>query len=152
MGEMAMYVNNTFINLDLLIPISASVYHEICNCLLTHGFTCTQYSIWHHDATTATAMWAHMLYLRDIHPQGILVTVVQHLQMFHIPLPNLFITTDNIQLGGIYSPTLIGLTPMGLSQGMGGAPPPLWPNGIGDELPFRVQPHNATYYPNNWNF
>jgi len=56
-------------------------------------------------------------------PKGILVSVVQCLQMFHIMEPHLFILTNDVGLGGVFSPTLIGLTPAALAQGMGVALP-----------------------------
>jgi hypothetical protein len=70
--------------------------------------------------------------------------------MFHISQPNIFIVTNDICLGDVFSPTLIGLTPAGLAQGMGTAPLVPWPNGHCDRLPFEVQASPTSLNPNNW--
>jgi len=113
------------------------------------GFVRKQYSIWHR-VTTATFTWNEMLQLRAIHPRGILATVLRCLEMFHIPDQNIFVVTNDIRLGGMFSPTLIGPTLAGLAQGMGMAPLLPWPNGPGDSLPFRVWALPRSLNPNNW--
>ena len=55
-----------------------------------------------------------MMALREIHPRGILATSVRALQMFRIPL-EVMIVTDDVQLGGVYSPNLTGVTPRNLT-------------------------------------
>ena len=96
---------------------AASVYQEIANTLTAGGFVCKQYSIWQ-CVTTATFTWNEMLQLRAIHSRGILATISKCLEMFHIPGPNIFIVTNDIHLGGVFSPTMIGPMLAGLAQDM----------------------------------
>jgi hypothetical protein len=91
-----------------------------------------------------------MMSLREIRPLGIFATVVRRLEMIHVPLPHLLDVTDAVQLGGIFSPTLVGPTPTGLARGMGVAPPAPWPNGPGDILPVGVRPLPPSFITNNW--
>jgi hypothetical protein len=148
MGEMARYILYAFLNQDLM-PVSASVYREIGDQLTEDGYGREQYSVWQRY-TTAMQAWTNMLDLRQIRPRGVLATVVRRLEMFHVPEPQLLIVTDDVRLGGIFSPIIVGPTPAGLSQGIGGAPPALWPNGPGDELPSGVRDIDGSWDPNNW--
>lgn len=90
-----------------------------------------------------------MLGLREIRPRGIFATVVRCLQMFRVPTPNILIVTNDVCLGGVYSPTLLGPTPAALAHGMG-MPHVQWPNGPGDRLPFGVRNAPGSNNPNNW--
>lgn len=137
-------ITHLSIYLNLLTPISASIYAEIRDHMIAHGFEREQRSVWQAD-TTALFTWNTMLSLRGIRPRGVLATVLQRMEMFSIPHPHSFIVTNNLQLGGLYSPALLGPTPAGLSEGMGAPPPPPWPNGPGDRLPFGVRPGNASF-------
>src|ERR1700676_5318848 len=67
--------------------------------------------------------WNSMMLMREIRPRGIFASV-QRLQMFHVTTPHLFIFTNDISLGSVFSPTLIGPTPAVLAQGMGAPPAP----------------------------
>jgi hypothetical protein len=57
--------------------------------------------------------WTSMMNLRRLQPLGIFPSVIKAIQMYHINVPTM-IVTENIQLGGAYSPTLFGPTPIGL--------------------------------------
>jgi hypothetical protein len=57
--------------------------------------------------------WTSMMDLRGIQPLGIFPSVVKAIQMYHIYVP-VMIVKENIQLGGAFSPTLFGPTPIGL--------------------------------------
>ena len=52
--------------------------------------------------------------LREIRPRGVLATSLREMQMFRIPL-EIMIVTDQVRLGGVYSPRLIGVTPRNLA-------------------------------------
>jgi hypothetical protein len=132
-----------------LTTARASVYREIATNLMGRGYGREQYSVWQRDTTAAQA-WAAMMSLREIRPRGILATVVRRLQMHRVPTPHVFIVTNDIRLGGNLSPTLIGPTPALLTQGMGVVPPPNWPNGPGDRLPFGVRNIPPSHNPFNW--
>lgn len=117
---------------------------------MTLGFERHQYSMWQQHCLAGDA-WNAMLDLRDIRPRGIFVTVARRVQIYRVPLPHLFIATDNIQLGGNLAPALAGPTPAGLAQGMGEVPPEHWPNGVNDRLPHGVRANLfGSLDPNNW--
>jgi hypothetical protein len=127
---------------------TASVYREIINELEIQGFHRSQYSVFHREGS-ATNAWTAMLGLREIRPHGIFATVVRRLQMLRVPTPNLLIVTNDVRLGGVYSPTLLGPTPAVLAHGMG-VPHAQWPNGAGDRLPFGVRYTPGSTDRNNW--
>jgi virulence-associated protein VapD len=139
------YTEHHFTNLT---NTTASVYREIASVMENNGFLREQYSIWQVD-TTALFAWNTMLATRRIRPLGILATVVRRLQMFHVT-PHIFIVTNRIRLGGVFSPTLLGPTPSLLAQGMGAPPPPNWPNGPADHLPLSVRNVQSSMNPNSW--
>jgi len=76
-----------------------------------------------------------MMAMRTIVPQGIFATVINSLQLFHIPRP-IMIVTDAVTLGGEFSPQLLCPTPANLvpddvpSVQMD-APPVPFPTGVG---------------------
>ena len=91
-----------------------------------------------------------MLGMRGLRPRGIIATVVRRLELFVVPWPQVMIVTNDMRLGGAFSPNLIGPTPAGLAQGMGAIPPAGWPNGVGDELPFGTRNIIGSLNSNNW--
>lgn len=133
---------------DCLITTIATVYREVINVLETANFHRAQYSVFHRIGS-ASAAWTAMMQLRAIRPLGIFPTVVRRLQMFRVPTPNLLIVTNDVQLGGMYSPTLLGPTPIFLAHGHG-LPHHQWPAGGGDRLPFGVRNIPGSTNPNNW--
>jgi hypothetical protein len=134
---------------QILNIVSATVYRQLHRYLRLGGFVREQYSVFQRF-TTAIMTWTTMMHLRNIPPRGVLATVVRRMEMFAIPLPNIFIVTNDIRLGGFLSPGLLGPTPAGLAQGLGAVPPPPWPNGPGDELPLGVRALPPSFNPNNW--
>jgi hypothetical protein len=126
------------------------VYHEIARVLSAHGFHREQKSVWQRDDVSASFTWDVMMQLRSIRPRGIFATVMRQLEMFYIIYPHVTIVTNMVRLGGILSPTLIGPTPAALAQGLGIAPPPPWPNGQDDELPFSVHQDQSSLNREHW--
>ena len=125
------------------------MYREIADLLFGRGYVREQYSVWQRISSASHA-WNSMMLMREIRPRGIFASVVRRLQMFRITQPHLFVVTNDIGLGGVFSPTLIGPTPAVLAQGMGVAPPAPWPNGHGDRLPYGLRSIHGSFDPNNW--
>jgi hypothetical protein len=63
--------------------------------------------------TLAATTWSDMYSLRALPPLGIFPSVVNAVQSFHIPILAM-IATNNIRLGGQFSPLLLAPTPIGL--------------------------------------
>lgn len=135
-------------NMDLMNN-SASVYREIIRLLKQDGFYHAQYSVWQRRDTALQA-WTTMMNFREIRPQGVFATVVRRLQMYRVPRRHVLMVTNQVRLGGILSPVLVGPTPAALAQGMGHIPQAPWPNGPGDQLPFGVRRVPTSLDPNNW--
>jgi len=79
-----------------------------------------------------------MLHLRRLlTPRGIFSSVVRRLEMFHIHHATVIIT-DEVQLGGQFSPGLLGPTPTGLIPNHVATQPiqPPWPSA--DELKYQL--------------
>jgi hypothetical protein len=133
------------------ISATATIYREIANHMMANGFGREQYSVWHRDLSAAFT-WATMTDLREIRPRGIISTVLRRLEMFEVTLPNLFIVTQDVQLGGNLSPRLLGPTPANLAHGPQlGVPPGMWPTGPNDALPFGVRHvFPEAWDHNNW--
>lgn len=93
-------------------------------------------------------VWNAMLGMRALRPKGVLATTIRPLEMFAVPVH--LIVTNNISLGGAFSPDLVGPTPAGLAHDLGEVPPEHWPHGPGDSLPFGVRGNLNSMIPNNW--
>ena len=94
------------------------------------------------------AVWAFedMMGLRAIAPLGLFPSVLKACQMFFIPIP-IMIATDELRLGGMYSPVLFGPTPAGLvPPHVPFAPMVVAPN----PLPVNVRNTPAAHIGNNW--
>lgn len=61
--------------------------------------------------------WGRMLELRTILPLGVVPSCLKAIEMFFISNPDIMITTEDMQLGGVFSPHLIGPTPINLVPG-----------------------------------
>lgn len=82
--------------------------------------------------------------LRQIDPPGIIPTVLRGLRMAYMPLAFMDVT-DEVQLGGLYSPALLGMTPANLAINVHtgaimGAPLPF---GVPNPMPNNLLPHNS---------
>lgn len=106
----------------------------------------SQHSLYQHPAITPFAAWHDMLDLRSIAPAGVIPSILNKLQMFHIDVAAM-VVTDDMRLGGQYSPYAFGPMPAGLfPQNLNhvqlGAPPNPWPVGVA---------HSAmSHNPSNW--
>ena len=85
--------------------------------------------------------------LRAIPPLGILPSVLKAIQMFYITLPDIMIATDEMVLGGAYSPFLIGPTPANLVPG---GVPAVQMNAAPNPLPLDVKYTASAYNSHNW--
>ena len=133
-----------------LTSFVASVYREIAKFLRRGGFEREQYSVWQRETSVAQT-FAVMATLRSISPRGIFATSVGRLEMFQVPMPNRFIVTEHVRLGGMYSPMLLAPTPASLAGEVGVAPPLDWPTMEGDELPRGVNiDDEESWDPDNW--
>ena len=93
----------------LFYTIAAATYLELARILEASGFYRVQYSDWaSDDSDTADTYWT-MLNLLRIRPAGKLESTIKGLKAHHIPAWELDIT-EQVQLGGIYSPNLRGPT------------------------------------------
>jgi hypothetical protein len=61
----------------------------------------------------AFVAWVDMMAMRAIAPLGFFPSVLKAIEMVHVPHP-IMITTDQMILGGAYSPQLLGPTPANL--------------------------------------
>ncbi|PPR05275.1 hypothetical protein CVT26_011440 [Gymnopilus dilepis] len=132
----------------------ATVYKNIGRFMRSSDYEHAQYSVWQKIAIP-TNVWQDMVTLRRIKPRGVLASTVRAMQMFRIPR-DVFIVTQEIALGGAFSPGLIGPTPRMLAQNAALPTrhmPPGWPANPG-ELPqgTRCQGHFMVTSSNgaNW--
>jgi hypothetical protein len=107
------------------------------NLLLDRGYDHPQGSVYQHPANLAVGSWGDMYDLRLITPFGVFASIIKHLEMFYIPLhiPEM-IATNNVRLGGIHSPNLLGPTPAALV-------PHNVPAAVMFVAPFPLPPHVA---------
>ena len=140
---------NTRIPNTSLTTAAASIYREIAKHLTERGFYRAQYSVWQRRGTAAHA-WHSMMGLRSIRPHGVFATVVRRLQMFRVPRRHVLVVTNQVRLGGIFSPNLLGPTPADLAVGIGHIPPANWPNNQGDRLPPGVRQGPTSWNADNW--
>ncbi|KAI0057552.1 hypothetical protein BV25DRAFT_1775473, partial [Artomyces pyxidatus] len=89
----------------------SGVYRRMAAVLTQDQFHRVQYSVWERDAATASVAYDTMLRLRELDPSGIFPTIVKGLTMFSVPNRVIMDVTDEIQLGGVFSPELTGITP-----------------------------------------
>lgn len=105
-----------------------TIYNRIVRTLRLRGFNHPQYSVWNRLGS-ATFVWYAMMSLREIAPRGIIPTSTRGCQMHEVSM-NAWIVTDEIRLGGVYAPFLLGPTPAGLIPvGVPNEPvpvPPAW--------------------------
>jgi virulence-associated protein VapD len=90
------------------------VYTRIRPRLEEADFKRVQGSGYQRNDSVAVNVWAEMLELRTIKPIGIIQSSLKALQMFVIPFPALMIVLEDMGLGGLYSPNVIGPTPINL--------------------------------------
>ena len=88
--------------------------------------------------------------LRSIRPHGVFATVVRRPQMFRVPRRHVLVVTNQVRLGGIFSPNLLGPTPADLAVGIGHIPPANWPNNRGGRLPPGVRQGPTSWNADNW--
>jgi hypothetical protein len=87
-----------------------------------------------------------MLALRSIEPLGIFPTVLGALQMFYIPTP-IMIVSDQVRLGGAFSPVPVAPTPIDLNPAFVAVVPLLHaPN----PLPIGVRDTPEAQHGPNW--
>ncbi|KIM62642.1 hypothetical protein SCLCIDRAFT_24931 [Scleroderma citrinum Foug A] len=91
----------------------STMYSELGSALECAGFHRSQYSIYTCDGIRAMEAYWTMLMLMDIRPPGKLESTVKGLKLHYVS-NQLFDVTDDIQLGGAYSPRLQGPMPAGL--------------------------------------
>ncbi|KII91177.1 hypothetical protein PLICRDRAFT_27942 [Plicaturopsis crispa FD-325 SS-3] len=126
----------------------ATIYRRVCKFLHDCGYTHEQYSVFQKQQSAMNA-WSEMLALRETEPRGIFASVLRRLQLFQIRA-DFCIVTDDVRLGGQFSPIPIGPTPAGLVPPGMGTPVPAaqWPP-FG-HLPSGVIPGNDAMDPLNW--
>jgi virulence-associated protein VapD len=90
------------------------IYKRIRVRLEQVGFERIQGSLYHRNHTNAVNTWIRMLGLRTILPLGVIPSCLKGIEMFFISHPDVMVTTENMQLGGLFSPNLIGPTPINL--------------------------------------
>ncbi|KAG6370891.1 hypothetical protein JVT61DRAFT_10914 [Boletus reticuloceps] len=91
----------------------AATYLELARILGESGFRRLQYSEWVSDNSDATDTYWTMLNLLRLRPVGKLESTLKGLKAHHIPTWELDIT-EEVRLGGVYSPNLRGPTPVNL--------------------------------------
>lgn len=105
------------------------IYSELGTLLHCDGFHQVQYSIWACDNIDVVDAYWLMLGLLDARPPSKLESTIKGLSLHHVS-DWVFNVTDEIQVGGAYSPRLRGPTPAGLvPPDVPAALPPLpwWP-------------------------
>ncbi|KAG6380464.1 hypothetical protein JVT61DRAFT_8613 [Boletus reticuloceps] len=92
---------------------AAATYLELARILGESGFRRLQYSDWVLDNSDAADTYWTMLNLLRLWPVGKLESTLKGLKAHHIPTWELDIT-EEVRLGGVYSPNLCGPTPVNL--------------------------------------
>jgi hypothetical protein len=109
-------------------------------------FIHAQGSVYQCPDTTAANVWSVTCSLRTIEPPGVFASVLKALQMFYLPHPIMMLTND-LALGGQYSPGPIGPTPRNLIPDHVAAHPL---DAAPDPLPRNVRRTQAALFGHNW--
>jgi len=125
--------------------MAAETYAELVRILTASGFRRLQGSDWVSDDSDAVHAYWTMLSLTMVEPPGKLESTVKGLKAHHIP-DWVFDITEEIQLGGLYSPFLPGPTPARLVPQNVPCFPPVDPI----LLPQHTQPSPQAQDTNNW--
>jgi len=125
---------------------TAPVYIRIRDLLQTRGYVHPQGSVYQRLNTLAGATWLDMMAMRAIAPIGLLPSVLKAIQMFHIAQP-IMVSTNQMILGGAYSPQLLGPTPTNLVPANVAA---VHMNAAPNPLPLNVRNSPNANQGNNW--
>ncbi|KAH0826469.1 hypothetical protein J3R83DRAFT_5471 [Lanmaoa asiatica] len=127
--------------------VVAPTYLELARVLGESGFRRLQYSDWVSDDNDAVDTYWSMLDLLRIRPAGKLESTIKGLKAHHIPAWELDVT-EQIRLGGVYSPYLRGPTPASLVPQNVPAAAALLADNI--PLPDFTRPSPNALNPENW--
>jgi hypothetical protein len=134
------------ISSHLLTGILAATYKEIARILNFRDFEHLQGSDWYCQPTDAIDTYWAMLSLKSVRPPGKFPSTLKGLKAHYIH-DWILDVTDDLQLGGMYSPELEGPTPQGLV-------PPVVPSAVPQQplqvLPRNTQPSAAAGAVENW--
>ncbi|KAF8273182.1 hypothetical protein EI94DRAFT_1696985 [Lactarius quietus] len=93
----------------------ASTYRALLRSLRQAGFVRHQYSDYRRHNSNPVAVWTTMIFLAaQVQPPGKLQSTLLGLKMHHIEHLHDMDVTDQLRLGGAFTPWLMGPTPAGL--------------------------------------